>query len=274
MPDFSIITCVSDADVYDQCLLRSVNKMRGDYDIEVIPIVNNDNRYSASNALNIGIDVSNSDVLVFAHQDVSLLDDWFAKLDGAIKSLPRNWGALGSAGISTKYARCDIGDWGGYLKEKEMIVGTVYESEESLSNAPYWDGEKKIAQVHCVDECLMVLNKKTGLKFDKMFNGFHFYGVDICLQARSAGHTVWSSYLPIIHHGRHSASFSGDKKYWAYMRMLHRKWHMRFPELLGTHMHWSDGELTSYIPITLSSSDGSHIVVKSMGLSNVKLNMG
>ena len=35
MPDFSIITCVSDADVYDQCLLRSVNKMRGDYDIEV-----------------------------------------------------------------------------------------------------------------------------------------------------------------------------------------------------------------------------------------------
>ena len=55
MPDFSIITCVSDADVYDQCLLRSVNKMRGDYDIEVIPIVNNDNRYSASNALNIGL---------------------------------------------------------------------------------------------------------------------------------------------------------------------------------------------------------------------------
>ena len=273
MPDFSIITCISNADIYDQCLLQSINKMRNGYDIEIIPIINNDNRYSASNALNIGIDVAKSDILVFVHQDVSLLDDWFNILSSTIDLLPENWGVLGSAGISMEFTRYDIGNWGGALKTDTIAVGTVYESDESLDSAPYWDGEKSITQIHCADECLMVLNKKTGLKFDPMFSGFHFYGMDMCLQARAAGYTIWGSHLPIIHYGKYSASFSGDKKYWTYMRFLHHKWNMRFPELLGTHMHWSKDELTSYIPITLSANDGSTIILKSMGLSNVKLAM-
>jgi hypothetical protein len=273
MPDFSIITCISNADIYDQCLLQSINKMRNGYDIEIIPIINNDNRYSASNALNIGIDVAKSDILVFVHQDVSLLDDWFNILSSTIDLLPENWGMLGSAGISMEFTRYDIGNWGGALKIDTIAVGTVYGSDKSLDSAPYWDGEKNITQVHCVDECLMVLNKKTGLKFDPMFNGFHFYGMDMCLQARAAGYAIWGSHLPIIHYGKYSASFSGDKKYWTYMRLLHHKWNMRFPELLGTHMHWSKDELTSYIPITLNADDGSSIILKSMGLSNVKLAM-
>jgi glycosyltransferase involved in cell wall biosynthesis len=58
-----------------------VNKNRKNHDIDFIPIINNDNRYSASNALNIGIDASKSEYLIFAHQDVRLLDNWFDKVD-------------------------------------------------------------------------------------------------------------------------------------------------------------------------------------------------
>lgn len=270
MPKFSLVTCISKPNVYNDCLLDSINKNRKNHDVEIIPIINNDNKYSASNALNIGIDVSKSDILVFAHQDVRLLYNWFDKLDQVISELDDDWGAIGSAGISLKYGRNDIGRWGGSLDVRTVAVGSVWDSDESLSQPPYWDGVHETTPVHCVDECVFILNKRTGLRFDSAFTGFHFYGVDICLQARAAGYTTYSSYLPIIHYGKYSASFIGDRKYWVYYRLLHHKWHRRFPELLGTHMHWAPGELTSYISIELENDIGTSVQLRAMGIEKAK----
>jgi len=270
MSDFSIITCISDPKVYNECLLKSINSTRGEHDIEIIPVVNNDNHYSASNALNWGIDVAESDVLIFSHQDVRLLDNWFDILQNLLDKMPENWGMLGSAGIALKYGRSDVGDWGGAMKDDTVAIGTVWDSDESLDSDPYWNGDKKLAPAHAADECLLILNKKTGLRFDSMFNGFHFYGVDMCLQARAAGYTVFCAHLPIIHYGKYSASLVGNNKYWVFLRYLHYKWKYRFPELYGTHMHWCDDELTSYIPVGLES-DGLSIQLKSMGLEKVEL---
>lgn len=267
MPKYSIITCISREDIYDRCLLRSINKTRNKHRIEIIPIINNDNRYSASNALNIGIDAARSDYLIFAHQDVVLLEDWFERLDSVIASVEK-WGVIGCAGIDRKFTTYDIGKWGGSLKEK-VAIGTVYDSEESVK--PYWDGKKETVPVHCVDECLFIVNAKTGLRFDTVYTGFHFYGVDLCLQARSAGYNVYGADLPIVHYGKYSASLFGDRKYWVYYRYLHFKWHGRFPVLLGTHMHWNNEEMISYINMSLDDKEGNKIDVKSMGIRKLRL---
>lgn len=271
MAKYSIITCVSRSDVYKSCLIDSVNKNRKNHGIDFIPIINNDNRYSASNALNIGIDASKSEYLIFAHQDVRLLDNWFDKVDEVIEALPEQWGILGSAGIDIQYGRKDIGKWGGSLSTQTVAVGSVWDSDANLSFPPYWDGVKDPTQVHCIDECLFIVNKKTGLRFDATFTGFHFYGVDICLQARAAGYQIYSAHLPMIHYGQYSASFSGDRKYWVYFRYLHHKWHRRFPELLGTHMHWAEDELTSYISIGMEDDNGVAIQLRAMGIEKAKL---
>ncbi len=277
MPDFSVITCVSNPDVYQSCLVDSVNRVRSRHDIEIIPIINNNNLYSASNALNIGIDAAKSDNLVFVHQDVVLLDDWFDLLRKAIEQTDDDWGVIGSAGIDLKYSRNDIGAWGGAKSVDTVAVGTVYEHHDAVGNKPYWDGCKELCQIHCADECLFVLNKATGLRFDSQFNGFHFYGVDVCLQARAAAYKVYGCHLPIIHYGKYSTSFVGDKKYWVYFRYLYNKWRLRFPELLGTHMHWGvnpkydSRELTSYIPMTISDNDGLSVSIKSMGIQKIIL---
>jgi hypothetical protein len=55
------------------------------------------------------------------------------------------------------------------------------------------------------------------------------------------------------------------------MRILHDKWNLNFPELLGTHMHWSKNELTSYIPATLESDDGSSILIQAIGIEKMIL---
>lgn len=275
MPEISIITCISRPDVYEKCLLASINENRGDNDIEIIPILNEENRYSASNALNVGIDVARSDILVFAHQDIRLLYRWFDRLKEVIDGLPSDWGILGSAGISLNYNRSDVGRWGGALNTDTVAVGSVWDADEKLGQPPYWDGLKDTTKVHCADECVLVLNKKTGLRFDSQFTGFHFYGVDLCLQARAAAYGVYCSHLPIIHYGNYSASFTGNNRYWVYLRLLYNKWRLRFPELLGTHMHWSHPEnvpeLTSYINVSLDSGDGLGVHLKSMGVGKVKL---
>lgn len=268
---FSIITCISRPEIYSKCLLDSINKNRNGHDIEIIPIINNNNIYSASNALNVGIDVSKSDVLIFAHQDVKLLDDWFDRLSQILADIDDNWGIIGSAGIALKYNRNDIGQWGGSLVNDTVAIGSVWDSDENVSQPPFWNGDKNLARAHCVDECVFVLNKRTGLRFDSMFTGFHFYGVDMCLQARAAAYYVYGAYLPVIHYGKYSASLIGDKRYWSYFRLLHHKWHSRFPELLGTHMHWAPGELTSYIPMGLEDGSGTSIQLKAMGISKMKV---
>lgn len=268
MPKYSIITCVSSPDTYSKCTLHSINAQRKSHDIEIIPIINNDNRYSASNALNVGIDVSRSDILIFAHQDIRLLDNWFDKLDKVILGLDKEWGIIGAAGIGLKYGRDDIGRWGGAIELDTVAVGTVYDTDEST--LPYWNGSKSTQLVHCADECLFVMRKSTGLRFDHMFNGFHFYGVDICMQSRAARYGVYGADLPIIHYGKYSASFAGEHRYWQFFRLLHNKWSLRFPTLLGTHMHWSRNEMTSYIPTVMEDDKGNIIDIKAAGIISAK----
>lgn len=280
MPDFSVVTCVSKPDVYSSCLLDSVNAARKSHDIEIIPIINNNNAYSASDALNIGISVSRSNNLIFAHQDVRLLGDWFDTLSSNLHNIPDNWGVLGAAGISLKFNRDDIGRWGGARNERTVAVGTVYHSDESLDYDPYWDGMKELQLVHCADECLFVLNKKADLRFDTKLNGFHFYGIDICLQARASAYGVYCASLPIIHYGQYSGSLTEDDRYWPHLRYLYDKWHMQFPEVLATHVYWGSdrskdadiaNELTSYIPIRLEDNRGLTVDIRSLGIEKIKL---
>jgi hypothetical protein len=272
MPKYSFITCVSRPDVYDQCTLSSIKNIRKNHEIEVIPIINNDNRYTASIALNIGIDVSRSEYLIIAHQDIDFIgNDWLIKLDNIIAALDDDWAIIGSAGIALQYGEDDIGKWGGALNTDTVAVGSVY---DGIGSDPYWNGLKPTQLVHCIDECVFVLKKSTYLRFDTMLNGFHFYGVDICLQARAAGYGVYGADLPITHFGKYSASFSTDTNYWKFFRFVHEKWHRRFPVLYGTHMHWNSDGLVSYIPVAMEDDFGHRIDLISVGISKLKIKRG
>lgn len=269
MPDFSVITCISDPGLYDRILLDSVYRCRGRYDVEVIPIVNTGGQYSAAHAFNIGLEVARSDLLVLAHQDVRLLgDDWFACLNAIALGLPEDWAVVSAAGIAARYGAADIGAWGGARDLPTVAVGRVRSCDDE--HRPYWEGDRRVQPIHAADECLMLLNRRHGLRFDPMFDGFHFYGVDLCLQARAAGYGVYGGELPIIHYGKHSASLTGNHKYWVYLRYLHNKWKFLFPELFTTHMHWIGDKITSYIPVSLESG-GPPVYIRAMGLGRVSI---
>jgi glycosyltransferase involved in cell wall biosynthesis len=271
-PRFSIVTCISRPDVYSKCILSSVEAVRGRHDVEIVPIYNHDNRYSASQALNLGLDVARGDHVIAVHQDVRLLDGWFDKLETVLAEVDV-YGVIGVAGISLDFDHTHIGKWGGSLADQTVAVGSVW--NDDLTQVPYWDGIKQPTQIHCADECLLVINRRTGLRFDPAFQGFHFYGADICLQSRAAGYGVIGAELPVVHYGTYSGSFTTESRYWPYLRLLHHKWNYAFPELLGTHFHWTtekgEARLTSYIDMSLKSGELSvHVKAIRMGAVQCK----
>lgn len=257
---YSVVCCVSDKEVFNECLLKSLKKQKRS-DVEYIPVFNYNGIYNASQALNAGREIASGDYIVYSHQDVSLLPGGFEKLD---ELLSKKVKIVGAAGISIKYGSLDIGNWGGKTQiNQKLAVGTVYNDEYEYENkSPYWDGVKDPTLVHCIDECFFVVSKDIKLKFDEDLDGFHFYGIDYSLQARKAGYDVYSANIPIIHFGQHSTSMGKNNKYWKIMRYLYLKWNVAFPELLTTHMNWNlFGEISSQIGFRLRSNDGIEVQV-------------
>lgn len=260
MTKFSIVTCISNKKIYNECILESLKKCRYSHDIEIIPIINTNNIYHASNAYNYAMKCATSNNLIFAHQDVEFVGDWFSKLDEIINSLD-SWGAIGCSGISLNAGIADIGVWGGY-REQQVAVGTVYGSK---SDKPDWDGIKDITKVHCLDECLFIVNRLSDQKFDENIHGFHFYGADLCLQLRDSGYDIYAADLPIIHYGKYSTSMA-DKSYWRSFKYVHNKWCEKFNVLLGTHMHWNRDVVVSYIQYKIKGFDNLSIKLDAMGV--------
>lgn len=261
---YSVITCVSDPKIYEECLLRSIYSIKHNH-VEIVPIINVKNIYSAAVANNIGLQVSRSDWVIFAHQDVALKDDWFNNLD---KLISENNGAaiISAAGIRKNHD--GIGRWGGSLSIDSAAVGKVW-NDNVLE--PDWNGSKITQPIYAGDECLIVMDRKLKLQFDQRFTGFHFYGIDLCLQAQAAGYQVLGANMPIIHYGKHSSSMSEGNKYWIYFKLLHDKWKRLFPEVYTTHMHWVGDNLTSYIPTQLES-DGLKLTVKASSITKIRIN--
>jgi hypothetical protein len=273
MVDYSVVCCVSDLAIMSECLLPSVEKCRGRRQLEIIPIINTNNQYSAAIAFNAAFDSAKSDIIIFCHQDVSLLGAWFDYLDELIAVASSDWGIIGAAGIDASAGGEDIGRWGGH-RSRNCAVGSVWDDAIKVDQIPYWDGAKSLTKVHCIDECLFVVRRSTNLCFDTAFNGFHFYGVDLCLQARAAGLDVYAGYLPIVHAGKYSSSFIKDGRYWTFLRRLCNKWYDKFPTMIGTHMHWlPDAEqrpqITSHITTVLEAAGRPPVTVRAMQLNKV-----
>lgn len=253
-PNYSIITCVSDFDVYNSCLLSSLEQFENNDLYEVIPIDNRNKAYTASAAINLGLKIAHSDIIICCHQDVTLLPRFFDILSNHIKNLKRNkkWKLIGCAGRRYDPNRTDFseGDVGIVFNGPPGYKGQDFE----LALERPWNGMTDLTEVHCVDECLFIINNSHDdkLVFDTNLKGFHFYGVDYSIQARQAGYKVYAAYLPIIHHGAYSSSLIVNQDYWYLYKDLISKWIKVEDRCFGTHMHWrkrADGikEISSYI---------------------------
>jgi len=112
-----------------------------------------------------------ADIRVYLHHDVWLPDEFEKDLVNSINEVERvdpNWGVLGVAGVILT----DTGlERYGFLNDRGQQLG----SPENLPHV-----------VDTLDE-LMLIVKDKGLRFDENIPSAHFYGADICMQAKLKG---------------------------------------------------------------------------------------
>jgi hypothetical protein len=163
--NFTIIAAVNNEQVLKSCLLGS-------------PALNSNTNLilqrgfsSAALAYNQAIPKADNDILIFAHQDMFLPQEWMPSLQRNLDHLAKtdpNWGVLGIWGATHDGGRAGHLYWTG-LHE---AVGAPFEHPVEVST---------------LDEMILIFRKSSGLKFDPNIPGFHMYGPDICMEAKRRG---------------------------------------------------------------------------------------
>ena len=217
----SIVTCVSNFAEYEANVVRSLdNSILKNF--ELIPIDNVGNKYSAAQALNLGVDKAKSNIIVTCHQDVIFDSDFTIRLMEKINHYP-DFGTLGVAGITA-----DEKTAGGvrFLSDYKFAI---YPEAEAVTN----------------DELCLIFRKDSGMKFDEeLFDGFHFYGADLCLQAIARGLKNYAVDCGLIHLSIDGAGNVDElkKNYFPLLIKLREKWKHVFPSVRTTSGFYKDGK--------------------------------
>lgn len=199
--EISIVCCVSRPDVFQDCLVRSLEQDGTIARMEIIPVDNTGNRYSAPEALNLGLDQASARIVVCCHQDVRMPEGWldrFLRQIELIEKTDSRWGGVGVMGIRHN------GAFAGHVKDPH--------TDRPFGRLP----EKVLA----LDEVCLAVRRDGGLRFDEGLGGFHFYGADLCLQARLGGMQCYAVDAPL----EHLSGGRCDESFYQAADRLRRKW--------------------------------------------------
>ncbi|KAB8330882.1 hypothetical protein SD80_025135 [Scytonema tolypothrichoides VB-61278] len=145
--------------------------------------------------------------IIFCHQDVILNQGHgFNQLLTVLQELEKlnpNWAITGNAGINKNY---------------QAVVKIT-----DPNNTPNWSGNFP-QQVHSLDENFLVIKTSANILCSKELKGFHFYGIDLCLNAILKG---YSCYV-INFHLTHLSGGNLSKIFWDSQAIFYKKWCCEF----------------------------------------------
>lgn len=183
---FSIVTLVNNEEMYID-FLNDLKKQECDFDFEIIALPNFNNEYSScAEALNVGLDIAEGEYVFLTHQDLRAPSNWFDKIYEQIRNLLSEdikFGVLGMAG-----------SWVNNFGEGGVIYLTG--NEHTYDRTPF----KEKAEVQCLDELCLIVKRNSDFRFDeKVCDGYHCYGTDLCLNYISHGYRNFAINVPCTH---------------------------------------------------------------------------
>lgn len=135
------------------------------------------NPASATKGLNILLDkaaAESADVCVLTHQDMYFRHGWVEQVWSQIKLLPESWVVAGVIGKDNNGLTCG--------KFHDMRIPDHFDTSD-VHSFPQ--------QACCFDECVIIVNMKSGFRFDETLDGFDLYGTLCVLQTWEMGGTAW-----------------------------------------------------------------------------------
>lgn len=193
---------------------------------EYIGIDNRDNIHSLASAYNTGVKQAQGDVLVFVHDDVFFLkENWGGIILNKFTANP-SLGLIGLAG--TTHLPQKAGSWasGG----RQFLTGHVVHeiSHKDGQILSVYNKNRKDTPVAVVDGLFMAIPRLLfeSISFDeKLFDHFHFYDLDICMQINQ-NHTIIVTYDILV---KHLSAGNYDKIWKKYSQKFQRKHKSRLP---------------------------------------------
>jgi hypothetical protein len=131
------------------------------------------NAESATKGLNILLDKAENegaDICCLVHQDVYLRSGWIDQVKSQIKLLPDSWVVAGVIGKDASGLICG--------KFHDMRIPDYFDTSD-IHTFPH--------PACCFDEAVIIVNMKSGFRFDETLTGFDLYGTLCVLQTWEMG---------------------------------------------------------------------------------------
>lgn len=200
-------------------------------EFELVVIDNSQNRHSIFSAYNEGVKRALGDVLCFMHDDILYkTQDWGIKVEQILKDED-----IGVVGVMGSYVMIkDYGYWnmmtpyvtgnvpGLYNNQDQSDVGCNYYYDDTCSN-----------EVAILDGVWLCMRKNIFQKIsfdERLYSGFHFYDMDICMQSLIAGYkNIILRDVLILHkcYPKYNSAFDEN------MKTFHKKWASNLPQFRG-----------------------------------------
>lgn len=234
-PFLSIISCCRNNNSMESLkkhIAHSLFEYRGGY--EVLFFDNSKQEYDIFQQYNNAIPKSKGDVLVFIHDDIRFVSEYWGNVVSKWFNEEIGGGVLGVIGTqflpSTPSAW-----WDGCASVGQILQGgkinNIYSA--SLFGSKATDEFEELVSIDGLFMCIRhSLFEK--IRFDDVsFSGFHGYDTDICLQTISAGYKVQIARDILIEHrsvGNH------DRMFYLSCERLFNKWGKLLPIVRGREM--------------------------------------
>jgi hypothetical protein len=157
----------------------------------------------AYSGLNSMIEQSRGKILILCHQDILFDFDDRKALEDRLRELEQqdpHWGVCGVAG------RPENG------RTQVTRITVKFGDDQRVGEFP--------SQVVCLDECILITKRSSGVRLSRDVSGFHLYGTDICLIAGLLGYKAFVINFHLRHLGAANMGSSYDDAY----NDFKRKW--------------------------------------------------
>lgn len=217
------VVCVYNNDkILRDVLLKSLENQTAEF--ELITLDNTANRFkSAAEALNYGGLKAKGDYIMFVHQDMWFdSNSWLEEAERVLASI-LDLGIAGVAGMTSKG-----GSWQESCRRSIEVLGGIWGV----------DRVQRPEEVQTLDECLLIVPRSvfSRIKFDQtIFDGWHCYGADYCLNVTELGLKAYVIPCPSCHHSSLRTNTEGLLKYQAMLYAKHKKRYKHIYTLLGDY---------------------------------------
>jgi hypothetical protein len=155
------------------------------------------------------------EIAVLSHQDVFFRSYWINQMREQIELLPDNWIVAGVIGKDMDGKIC------GKMQDMRMPIAF---------NTSHWEPQP----ASCFDEVIIIVNMKSGFRFDESLPGFDLYGTLAVCQAWEMGGSAWIISAFVEHYCSRSFEWFPNRDFEESFLWLHKRFSKGVAERIDT----------------------------------------